>query len=338
MASRRHLRKEEEEELKRQKKELKKSYEKARPGSKKVGAKRFSDTQRYLLVGSVAIIIILIVAIQFLIPPKPYCYFTERDYVYATLDQDKQQVDFSRIVAHYTIVPEHTSIDCDITDYFNSSYNLALPSPPVSTNTSNTILYQLADVSSTLIWATSMVPRTGAAALKMSPWINKTTMLTPSVIRSKPPTSISFRLAIITQTQVDRFNASLQFNLTIPGTTLTFNNCIANNTANYTSFAQNGIISTQGVNLSAQSTIVLSFTLEVSSTQPVGELNLLKSGSIYLVKNDRLLDSFAGASAFKGSEIHFTGFGLGQEPTLEKTKSLTLMVNVPCYNLTIISG
>ena len=330
MASRRHLRKEEEEELKRKKKELKQSYEKARPGSKKVGSKRVSDTQKYVLVGSVAIVIILIVAVQFLIPPKPICYFTERDYVYATLDQDKQQVDFSRIVAHYTIVPEHASIDCDITDYFNSSYNLALPSTPVSTNTSSTILYQLADVSSTLIWATTMVPRTGAT-LQMSPWINKTTMLTPSTYRTQS-LSISFRIAIITQIQVDRFNASLQFIPNNPSTTLVFNNCNSNNTSFFT---QNRTIFTQGLNLSAKSTILLSFVLEVYTTSSLAELNLLQSGSIYLVKNNQLLEPFAGASAFKESVIDFTGFGLGQEPTLKKTKTLTIAVNIPYYNISI---
>ena len=160
-------------------------------------------------------------------------------------------------------------------------------------------------------------------------------MLSPSVTRSISM-SVSFQIAIITQIQVDRYNASLKFNLNIPNTTLTFNNCISNCTANATSFAQNGIISTQGVNLSAKSTIVLGFNLQVYSSRPLGELNLLQSGSIYLVKNNQLLESFAGASAFKESEIHFTGFGLGQQPTLEKTKSLNIVVNIPCYNITLV--
>ncbi|MDD1778841.1 MAG: hypothetical protein LUQ65_11820 [Candidatus Helarchaeota archaeon] len=332
MASRRHLRKEEEEELKRQKKELKKSYEKTRPTSKKVGAKRVSDTQKYVLVGSVAIVIILIVAIQFLIPPPKICNFSEQDFVYATLDQDTQKINFNRIIAYYSVRPEHTTIDCDITDYFNATYSLApqIP-PPHSGPYASSIVYQLGDVVSQLTWACVMENGT---KLQMTPWINKTVMTTnPLGVNRFTPTNVNFRLAITTQVQVDRYNASLKFNLNIPNTKITFWSI----TDGTNFFSQNGTIFTQGVNLSAKSTILLNFILQVNSSQPLGELNLLQSGSVYLVKNNQLLESYTGASAFKESEIDFTGFGLGQEPTLKKSKSLNIVVNIPYYNVTVIS-
>lgn len=158
-------------------------------------------------------------------------------------------------------------------------------------------------------------------------------MITSSTYRTQS-LSISFRIAIITQFQIDRFNASLQFIPNDSNTTLTFNTCISNNTSFFT---QNRTIITQGVNLSAKSTIVLDFNLQVYTLRPIGELNLLKSGSIYLVKNNQLLEPFAGASAFKESEIDFTGLGLGEKPTLIKTKSLAIVVNIPCYNITILN-
>jgi len=333
MASRRHLRKEEEEELKRQKKELKKSYEKTRPTSKKLGAKQFSDTQKYMLVGSIALVIIIIVAVQFLIPPAKICYFSEGDYVYATLDQDSQKINFNRIIAYYSILPEHTTVDCDIVDYYNATYSLKPPAQPISSYpSSSSIKYQLAEVVSQLTWACLMENGT---KLQMSPWINKTTMTTnPLGVNRYTPTNVFFQLEIKTQVQVDRYNASLKFNLNIPNTKITFWS-ITNGTANATSFAQNGIIFTQGVNLSAKSIILLDFILQINTSRPLGELNLLQSGSVYLVKNDKLLENFAGASAFKESEIDFTGFGLGQEPTLVKTKFLNIVVNIPYYNITV---
>jgi hypothetical protein len=325
MASRRHLRKEEKEELKRQKKELKKSYEKTRSESKRVGTKRFSDTQRYLLVGSVAAIIIVILAMQFLIPPKQICYFTERDFVYATLGQDKSQADFSRIVAQYSIVAAHTTVNCDITDFFNSSFNLALPSPPVSTNTSNTILYQVSEVSSSLIWATPMIP-SKPAALPMALWINKTEMtVSPSSFAHDTPTYVTFRLAITPQIHVDYYNASLQFNQTIPSTTISLYTI-----NNGTFYLDNGTAFTQGTNLSAKSTILLDFTLVITSSL-IGKLNLLQRGSVYLVQNGQLLSSFA----FHEAVIDLTGFGLEQKPTVEKTKALDIVVNIPFYNVTL---
>jgi hypothetical protein len=331
MATRRRLRKEDQEELKRRKKELRKSYEKTRPDSKKVGSKRISDTQKYLLVGSAAIIIIVIISIQFLIPPVPICYYTESDFVYATLDQDSQKVSFNRIIAHYLIRPDHTEVNGNIYDYFNSSYKIAPPDQPAHSSPPyvNSITYTLANVKVPLIWACRMENGT---ALQMSTWINKTVMtLTPSSIPKNVLRNVNFRLAITTQISVDRYNISLKFNKNLPNTSINFVS-IKNGTS---FFNQNGTIFTQGVNLAARSTILLDFNLSIITAPSFSELNFLEYGNFYLVKKGELLQSYAGASAFRESEIFFTGFGLSDEPTLKKTKFLDIVGIIPYFNITL---
>ena len=180
MPQRRRLKKEEEEKLQQQKKALKKSYQKSYSGSKHVGSSRISDTKKYLLIAAVAGVIIIIVAVQFLVPPEPYCYFTEADFIHATLDQGTQSITFDRIVAWYHLRAKHTTINCDILDDYNDTYELELP--PVSSHLSATeyggdqILYQITDVSSVLSFATTM--ENGTDEPQMSTWVSLSTMET----------------------------------------------------------------------------------------------------------------------------------------------------------------
>jgi len=330
MATRRRLRKEDQEEIQHRKKELRKSYEKSNSGKKKGSAKRLSDTQKYLIVGSVAVIIIIIVAVQFLTPPTPTCYYTEGDFVYASLDQDSQTISFNHIVAFYLVRPAYTTINCDITDFFNSTYQLTKPAQPTSDSDAGSITYHLTEVKLPLIWSSAMK---NGVPLQMSSWINEVHMtLTPSSIPKTGETkNVNFLLAITTQVPVDRYNLTLKFNKNIPSTTLKFIN-IKNGIS---FFPINGTIFTQGLNLTAKSTILLNFNLSVSTTQSLSELNLLETGVLNLFKQDQLLQSYAGASAFKESEINFKGFGLGQEPNLQKSKFTNIVVNIPYYNITL---
>lgn len=329
MATRRRLRKEDQEERQRRKKELRKSYEKIRPDSKKVGTKRLSDTQKYLIVGSAAIIIIIIVAVQFLIPPTPTCFYTESDYVFASLDQTSQKVTFKNITARYLIRPENTKINCDITDYFNSSYTINPPALPIHTSYGNSITYSLIDVVSPLSWACPM----NGTALPMSDWINNTVMtVVPASVKKGSPTSIHFQLSITTQIHLDQCNISLKFIQNTANTSLSYVSII--NGTNY--FPINRTFFTQKTNVTAKSTLLLDFTLSITTNlPPLSKLNLLESGTINLVKNDCLLQSYPGASAFQESQIFFKGLGLGGEPTLKKTKFLDVVVNIPCYNVTV---
>ena len=330
MVTRRRLRKEDQEQRNRRKKELRKSYEKTRPGSKSVGAKRLSDTQKYLLVGSVAVAIIIIITVQFLIPPTPTCYYTESDYVIASLDQTSQKVSFNHIVAQYIIRPERTKINCDITDYFNSSYTITPPTQPTHTPPPyvSSITYSLADLESPLIWACPM----NGTPLPMTNWINTSTMtISPTSIKRNTPTQIRFRLSITTQIHLDRCNISLKFIQNTINTTLAFFQLY--NGTEY--FNINRTILTQKTNVTAKSTLLLDFILTITTSQPPSKLNLLEVGAINLVKNNQLLQSYLGASAFKESLITFKGLGLGGEPSLKKSKFLDVMVNIPCYNITV---
>ncbi|NVM53884.1 MAG: hypothetical protein HWN66_09295 [Candidatus Helarchaeota archaeon] len=327
MPKRRRLRKEEEEKLQLQKKSLKKSFQKSYSGSKRIGSKRLSDTKKYALIAAVAIVIIIILAVQFLVPPEPICYYTEADFVHATLDQGTQTISFDRIIAWYYLKAEHATVNCDIDDYYNDTYDLELPpasSHLTSSVAADQILYSVTEVTSVLLFETVMENST--VPLQMSTWVNLTIMnTTPSSISSGVETEVNFRLEIVTSVAVDHYNISLDFNQNLAQTTLTYVS-IAHGTPNVGEL----LFYTRGGSLSADSSIILDFTLTVNSSLS-GSLNLLEEGEIHLVLDNQLLES--SYSDFKESEVTFT-YGMEQRPRLEKTKFLDIVVDIPYYNIT----
>ena len=118
MPARRRLKKEDKEKIEQQKKALKKSFQKDYAGSKRVGSSRLSDTKKWtIILGSAAIIVVLL-SLVFLTIPPPRCYYTEGDYVHATLDHHTQTLTFDHVLAWYRVRPRYTTISCNIVDYW----------------------------------------------------------------------------------------------------------------------------------------------------------------------------------------------------------------------------
>lgn len=330
MSNRRSLKKEEEEHLQKQKTALKKSYQKKKLDSKHVGSKRFSDTKKYLIIGTVAGIIIVLITVQFLIPPQPLVYYTEADFVFATLDQDGQNITFNRIQAYYSLHPSHTSLNCNIVDYYNTSYSILPPVFPITPIIwGNEIEYFFANETSDLSWTTIM--ENSSTPLQMSTWLNFSSMLvTPSSVPRGIPTEVNFYLEIVTTTNVDHYNASLKIKDPIE---LTSVSTIGVYNGSYD--ADNFTFWTQGHNLVPGSSIVLNFSLIIDTSLLWSELNLLETGELQLRIKDTLLSDYQDYSAFKESIIDFSGLGLGPEPALRKSKFLNIVLNIPYYNVTI---
>ncbi len=325
----RRRRREEEEDLQRQKKALKKSYEKIHPEKKSVGTKRISDTTKFILIASVAIIVIIIVAVQFR-PPPPICYYTEGDFVHATLDQDTQQITFDHITAWYRLRPYHTSLSCDIIDYFDSTYSIIKPDLLVEPYVdADSITYSFSEETSTISWETIMENGT---ALQMSTWVNLTTMqLSPSSIPKGVATIVNFKIEIVTCVAVDQCNISLRFNKNLVNTSIEFVS-ITNGTAD----SNNLIFSINKVNIPAASTVLLNFSLLINTTLQTSPLNLIQWGAIHLLMKNRLLGTFPAYSKFKESTLTFIEFDYQEYPELKKTNFLDIVIDIPYYKIILI--
>ena len=331
MSSRRQ-RKEEEEELQRKKKALKKSYQREHSGKKRVGSKKFSDTQKYVLAGGIAIVIIVIVAVQFIRPPPPYCYYTEGDYILATLDQDSETISFDRLVMFYRLSPQYTTLSCDIQDFFDSAYfstdNILVEPPEIDASINvDDIVYRFTEEASSLSFTTIMENGT---PLLTSTWVDIVGInMSPSTITQGVTTVVNFKLEIIATTSVDHCNISLQFNKNLENTSIEF----SSNTSGLVN-EEELIFYTVQESLSANTHIYLDFDLSIN-TNLTSEANLLENGEIHVVINNKLLGDFAPYSDFKVSYIDFSPFLYETEPTVEKTNFLNVVVDVPYYNITI---
>ena len=323
----RRRRKEEEEEIKKQRKALKKSFKQTHESTRKIGSRKLSDTQKYLLIGSVVGILCVIVAVQFLPPPIPYCYYTEADFVHATLDQDTQTISFNRIIAWYRARPINTYLSCNIMDFFNESFDVRVnPSTIDSSITSNDILYRFTDESSTLMWETFMENGT---PLAMSTWVNITTIsITPSSVQKGITKEVNFKLDIVMCVAVDRCNISLELNKNLVNTSIVFLS-IKNGTVNVAEL----IFFTTKTSLSANKHVILDFNLSINTNQTVSSLNLLKKGTIHLVMNNKLIDSYLSSLNFKESNIDFSGFLYERVPKVVKTNFLDIVINIPYYKI-----
>jgi hypothetical protein len=332
MASRRR-RKEEEEELQRQKKALKKSFQKDFSGKKRVGSSRLSDTKKFIIMGSVAIVIILIVTIQFINPPKPVCYFTEVDFIYANLDQDAENITFNRILAWYYLKPVHTQLSCDVRDFFDTSFGYDIVVKPDSIEDSiddvvGDIVFRFNEESSAFSFSTFMENGT---PLQISTWVNLSAIeLTPSSISKGVPTVVNFKLDIVSSTAVDLCNISLAFNKNLENTTIEFSS-ISNGTADSDELT----FYTSKEDIPANTHILLDFNLSITTSSTLSERNLLSNGEIHLVLENKLLSSFNPYTQFKESGVDFSAFLYKTEPSVEKTKLLDVVINVPFYNITI---
>ena len=331
MSSKKRSRKEED--LQKKKKALKRAFQKEYSGKKRVGSKRLSDTQKYLIVGVTAIVIIFVVAVQFMKPPIPYCYFTEGDFVYATLDQDAQNITFSYINAFYYLSPKNTYLSCDIVDYFDPAFNFDFITEPASidaTELSDHLLYRISNRTAAFSYYTRMENGT---PLQMSTWVNLTEMVvTPSTIPKGITTIVNFKIDIVTCTAIDRCNISLQFNRDLENTTITFSS-ITNGTADESSL----YFYTKQESLSANTHVVLDFNLSINTNLSLSAVNLLNIGEIHLVIDNKLLSAFAPYSKFKESTLTFAGFMYDTEPTVVKARFLDIVVEIPSYTISISS-
>jgi hypothetical protein len=215
MSRRRRRRREEEEDLQKQKKALKKSFQKQYSDKKQVGSKRLSDTQKWSLIVGVTIVIVVIIGIQVFRPPSPLIYYTEGDFIYATLDQDTQNISFNQIVSYHHLKPRNTVISCEIDDYFDPAFNYdlkTLPETISATVYTNYIHYSFTEEDSTVSFSTIMENGT---ELDMTSWVDLVKMtISPSSISSGVPTLVNFSLHIKPTLAVDRCNISLTFNKT----------------------------------------------------------------------------------------------------------------------------
>ncbi|MFX1296697.1 MAG: hypothetical protein ACFFD2_17800 [Promethearchaeota archaeon] len=329
MTPKRRRRKEEEEELQKRKKALKKAYQKDFSSKKRVGSKGISEIHKYILVGSIAIIVIVIVAFQFIKPPPAYCYYTEGDFIYATLDQDSENIAFNHIVAWYQVTPKNVKISCDIQDYYDFSFDFILPNYPSNRFILDGIEFQLIEESSTSIWTVFLENGT---PLQMSSWVNLTDIyLTPPSIDKNSPTIVNFRLDIITCIPVDLCNISLEFNKNLENTSIEFSS-ITEGTADSEMLS----FFTQKENIPANTHVVLDFNLAINTNFTLSELNLLKKGKINLEMNDKLIVSFIPDSNFKESQLSFSESAYeNNKPTLIQSKFLNIIIEVPYYNITI---
>ncbi len=332
MSGRRRRRREEEEERQKHKKALKKSFQKKYSDKKRVGSKRLSDTQKWSLIVGVTFVIIIIISIQFFRPPGPLIYYTEGDFIYATLDQDTQNISFNQIVAYHHLRPRNTVISCEIDDYFDPAFNYdlkTLPETIAATNYSDYIRYSFTEEDSSISFATTMENGT---ELDMGSWVNLVMMnISPSFISSGVPTLVSFSLRIKPTVAVDRCNISLTFNKTLGDTTLEFIS-VENGTADEDDL----IFTVEEENLAADSLVTLDFTLQITTTTALSELNLLDTGEIHLVLNNKLLKDFTGYSNFKEATVNIAPFYLEDKvPSLEKVRFLDVVIDVPYYNIDI---
>ncbi len=329
MPNRRRLKKEEKDELDKQKKSLKKSFQKAHSGSKRVGSKRISDTKKYSLIIGVVVIIVIIISIQFFGPPKPHYYYTEIDFVDATLDQDTQSITFNRIRAWYRLHPKYTTLNCAITDYFNTSFKIKEPDliiPPSTVD--NKIFYDFSDLASPVSWETIMENY----SIPMSTWVDIIKMnTTPSSIPRVNETTVNFHLELKTNVALDSYNISLKFYQNLENTTLEAVNMIhgSHDPISFTFI-------TQGNSLAAGSSIILKFDLNITTTNPLSELNFLAAGKVNLVKRNTLLKDYPVTSEFKESTISFVPYLVDEdEPRAYKSTLLNIVVTVPYYNITL---
>ena len=331
MPSRRRLKKEEKEELEKKKKALKKSFQKSHADSKRVGSSRISDTKKYGLIIGVAVAIVLIITFTFLGPPEPIYYYTEIDFVHATLDQDTQSITFDRIRAWYKVNPKYTTLSCTITDYFNDSYQIIEPSLPIPPFvSSDEIYYEFNELDSAFSWETIMENGT---SLEMSTWVELVKMNTiPSTIIRGNETTVKFYLELKNTFALDSYNISLRFYENPENTTVEHISTV------HGSFDSGTFtFSTRGNALAADSSIILEFNLNITSANPLSELNFLASGEVNLVKNDQLLKDYSGASAFKESFVDFTPYLMDEEePRPIKSTALNVQVSIPYYNVTLV--
>ncbi|HUX98631.1 MAG TPA: hypothetical protein VMV49_03700 [Candidatus Deferrimicrobium sp.] len=327
MPDRRRLRREEQDELEKKKKALKKSYQKSYTGIKRVGSKRFSDTQKILIVGAATIAIIAILSITFLIPPTPYCYYTEGDFVYASLDYDTKTITFDHIDAWYRLQPRSTTLSCDIVDYFNTSYDIKEPSNVESDPFEpGKIKYSINELKSVKSWILLLENGT---PLDMATWVTLNTMTTtPSSIPKGVITSVKFKLDLVTKVAINSYNVSLQLNTNLVNTTIQFQS-ITNGSYTLSPLK----FYTSGDALPASSHILLDFNLTIYTNLTSPKINLLETGELNLVMMNTVLGSYTTGSAFKESTIHFTGIGLNKEPELVKTKFLNVVVDIPNFNI-----
>jgi hypothetical protein len=89
-------------------------------------------------------------------------------------------------------------------------------------------------------------------------------------------------------------------------------------------------------NLAADSLVTLDFTLQITTTTALSELNLIEAAEIHLVLNNKLLKDFPGYTNFTEAVINLAPFYLENElPTLDKAKLLDVVIDVPYYNIDI---
>ncbi|MHA1265680.1 MAG: hypothetical protein ACTSRS_10660 [Candidatus Helarchaeota archaeon] len=332
MPSRKKIRRKKQDELIKKKKILKKAFQKQYGGSKRIGSGRISDTQKYILIVAAAFTIILLVSLQFMFPPKPYCYFTEGDIIYATIDQNTQTISFDKIVAWYNLRARNTILTCDITDYYNGTYKISLPSTTTylvaSTLPSDQLLYQINNVDSTLTFKSIMENGT---PLYMPTWVElKAFKTTPTAIPRGIRTNVTFDIELQVNTLVDSCNISLSFYKTLNNTTIDYSQ-IHNGLYDSDSFT----FSISKQSLPANSNLNLSFDLSINTTNPSTELNLLKTGTAHAIIQGKLLKDFPGGTLFKEAVLDFSPFGEGEAPILVATTFLDIFLTIPYFNLTL---
>ncbi len=330
MPARRRLKKEEKEELDQKKKALKKSFKKDFAGSKRVGSSRISDTRKWILIATAIGVIAVLISVVFLVTPPPYCYYTEVDYVYSTLDQDTQNLTFDYILAWYKVRPRYATVSCNIVDYYNTSYDVELP-PNSSllvpgTYPPDEIWYLINEITETLTFESKLENGT---ALSMATWINSTTIETsPTSITRNVRTEVNFKIELETLVALDSYNISLKIDRTQVNTTIEHKNTTSGSHSSGTYYIK-------GTSLPADSLITLEFNLYINTTLPWAELNLLESGEAHLVMEDQLLKDFSGASDFKKSTFDFNEMISGEDPTLVRSEFLDVVIDVPYFNITL---